>query len=273
MQVPAVPDGYVVFPDILRVLYVESDPWQVTAMGLDAALAEYPRDPRDVPAALAGLQRWVNSPEVFEGISGAIGARLAGGTTRAAGIDEYDGRLVWVPPEAWRLLVPDGLYGDRIPAARAAFLGLSILVPDRIGMKQPCFPVLSKRELATAFGAQQPPAPPELQPKDFEPQTAAAPPPPEQPAPKPQAEAQPPQTPPDAKSKGKGGRLPAPYWDDFWIEVAIRAYVSGLEEEKRSGLQKHMEEWSSRRWGDDGPDEKAIRKKLALLFARVTRET
>lgn len=246
---PSIPEGYITFPEILGILYIESVRWEMTATRLLAALAEYPRDPHDSEATLAVLDEWKNSAELKGMIANIIGVKLASGSTRSAGINSFDGHLVWLPPEVWRMVLPGIKPGTQASAIATALVGQEIPVTDSFGSKKPHFPVLARRELALAFGARRPPPPPKVQPEEIKPPSEGG---------------------PEAK-KPNGGRPVKHDWDGFWIEVTIWVDLNGLEDSNRSELQKHMQDWFAKR-SKTPPDDPTIRGKLAKLYARA-RET
>jgi hypothetical protein len=74
--------------------------------------------------------------------------------------------------------------------------------------------------------------------------------------------------------ENRRGRPRAQYWDDFWIEVALYAAINDInhEQESRTALQRHMQEWSAGR-NPPGPDDRTIREKLSSLFAASIRRS
>lgn len=73
-----------------------------------------------------------------------------------------------------------------------------------------------------------------------------------------------------APPKRGGGRKPRKGWDDFWIEVAIRADLDGLNKaDSEERLREHMTEWSAKMPPDKRGDPvhpNTVRDKLNLLF-------
>jgi hypothetical protein len=62
-----------------------------------------------------------------------------------------------------------------------------------------------------------------------------------------------------------GGRPPKYDWEGFWVEVAWYAAANDLERENRTELQRHMRDWTDKRW-DDPPDDATIRARLRRLY-------
>jgi hypothetical protein len=76
-------------------------------------------------------------------------------------------------------------------------------------------------------------------------------------------------------TKRKGGRLPSPHLDKFWIEVAIWVDQNGFDKVDKLTLQKKMEEWATQTSEDpDKPiySDETIRDKLRALYDRAARE-
>lgn len=238
MAAPMIPEGYIAFPEISHVLHTEGASWQVPATELDGVLVAYPEDRHRTNAALASF----------------LGKKLVSDTVKAAGISSRDGRLVWLPAAVWRLVLS---YPFVCTAVEAAFHGRSIQVPNQF-MRGPGifhYPVLMKRELALAFGARQPPAPPQLRPESFEyPQKTVTPVPEKPAAPNP--------------TESKVGRPVEHDWEAFWIEVAVRMGLNGLEDVTRRELQTYMQIWCAEH-STNPPDDSTIRRKLAKLYARA----
>lgn len=69
-------------------------------------------------------------------------------------------------------------------------------------------------------------------------------------------------------SKGaKRGRRDKFEWEDFWVEVAIRADLDGLPH-TQADFNRDMLAWCQNKW-DDVPGDSTIREKLGVLYRRL----
>jgi hypothetical protein len=131
-----------------------------------------PRGPRgfatyaNAPAILAmNAADWRIPPERLpaktdmEAHARLIEDGLAAMNERAAGIDKYNGHLVWAPAATWR--TSGFLHGRQVGASVLALHGKVVRFPGKYGHFS-CYPILACRTLALIFGAKKPPeAPPQ----------------------------------------------------------------------------------------------------------------
>lgn len=72
--------------------------------------------------------------------------------------------------------------------------------------------------------------------------------------------------------RSKGGAPQKHDWSMFWMEVAAYGAEHDLQEPDRLDLQKHMEEWTARKWLTS-PDASTIRKKIVDLYRYLATRT
>lgn len=152
MSALACPEGYYRFCDIPAILFRESE-WNLRRLSFSTALFNPKADTSDL------------SFSPVDSLIGDLGPRLASGDIQAAAILSSDGALVWVPAAAWRLM---DWQGESLSSAiERAFLGWEINIPFPTGTFERGRPIISGRALAEAFGAENPPMPPVLEPCDI----------------------------------------------------------------------------------------------------------
>ncbi len=130
--VPRAPSGFVAFSNTPEMLAASAESWRVPAERMPAKA--------DLTAH-----------------AGAIEDHLARTPRQAAGIGPQDGSLWWAPDATWR--TPSFVDRTKVRAAVAAMHGNTILFPGKYGVFE-CYPILSCRALALAFGAENPPGAP-----------------------------------------------------------------------------------------------------------------
>lgn len=268
MSERSIPDGYTSFEKVLTALYLNSADWQLSDIMLQSSLAAYMCDPDDIVAYFGGLHRWERDRSAAKLVQALLGSRLASGSATATGINCRSGELAYLPASAWRLQVRIG--GNHTSMIEAASKGTNIVVPSTSANSGGIFyPLLSRRELAVSFGAQNLPSEPELRPAQDrrEMETDQL-----RPSVNMASSSQPDaQTSPSEKVSVKAGVASRPLkhdWDAFWIEVARKANLDGLEPEHRPSLRRHLIEWWQLNSGSP-PEPTTIDKKLTMLYRAV----
>lgn len=67
-----------------------------------------------------------------------------------------------------------------------------------------------------------------------------------------------------------GGRPPAKWWDDLWIEICRQIYVGDLKPDDQAVIERAMHDWIARQGFDAG--ETTVRARATRLFAALSRE-
>lgn len=68
----------------------------------------------------------------------------------------------------------------------------------------------------------------------------------------------------------KGGRPPAEYWDDLWVEICRQLYAGELIPKRQSDVESAMKAWLARR--DDHPATSTIRERARKLWAALDKD-
>lgn len=209
---------------------------------------------RSFPLPIGGIRS--QRQQAVRMLAEALGPRLADGALRAAGMDQHDGSVVWIPAATWRLIKNPEWCGTT--NLMSALEGQFIRVVGGDGIPRECVALLTMSDAYSFMNRPDPGQPLGVEPVDLTPVTMR---PPQAPEPSPAA--------PEKAKRNPGGRQPRHDWDGFWIEVVLYAAKNDLAAEDRPDLQRHMETWSTETWTDP-PDAETIRKKIRALFARVT---
>lgn len=239
---PPAPTGCTTFPAIPSLLATNAEAW-----GIPPGRLPTPADRR----AYAQV----------------IGEELGAGNGRAGGIHAYKGIYVWAPIETWR--TSDILNGKRESAAFLALNGEAIRFPFPLRMGTfTCYPFLTCRAVALMFRAENPPGEPPSSVLDGIQEIngfAARPASPRAFIPAPSGQ-------PNGGRAGdhsKGGRPPVHDWERFYIQLAwwgAADHEFEPEGKFRPELHEAMMAWCSEQWGDDAPDERTVRLKIAAFY-------
>ena len=284
MDKPSIPDGYTSFVDIMQRLFIHAPDWRIQDFSLLGALSCHPVDHGDPVAFFSALFHWQKDLAAERVVRQQLGYRLASQKSQSVGISDRSGDLDWIPAAAWRVTAPvsENSFG---PVIDAAFQGHRLMISAAEGRPHGNYsPLLSLRELAVAFAAQNLPPEPDLQPVDAHLSEKPSHVNPkrstdheaamilDQPGNAPKPEGAPIVT-QVASWKSRGGRPPVHDWEAFWIEVACRADLDGLELENRPELRKHLLDWWHCR-SDHPPEASTVDKKLAALYrSKASRQT
>lgn len=68
----------------------------------------------------------------------------------------------------------------------------------------------------------------------------------------------------------KGGRPPAEYWDDLWVEICRQLYAGELIPKRQSDIEGAMKTWLAER--DDHPATSTIRERARKLWAALNKD-
>lgn len=280
----SIPEGYTSFPKAMGLLFLYQSDWKPQAFSLRAALAPFPIPDQDRVAAFTALGRWERDRSALRQVRDDLGYCLASEKIYSVGISTTSGELHWIPASAWRMTSNTGPNRSAVPVIEAVFDGDCIRVPGKSGGMWSYYPLLSSRELAIAFDAENPPAEPALRPNGESPRATII-----RPVKASQVDdssgtaaiGQMSPFQPGSMSKGKpepvkpqnlGGRPEAHSWEAFWIEVACWAAKNDLQPEYRPELRRHMLAWFAQR-SSTPPDASTVDRKLKALYVEATRKT
>lgn len=184
---------------------------------------------------------------------------LTSGALRGVGLDDQ-GRLNWVPVEAWSRTVRDigdPRRGRMVGACLAALHTGTVEVPQgRLGglFKHHAYlPLAAFNELFgfDPMALDHPVREPEHM-RGYGP---------DKPVVEPAAE-------PPSPALARGGRPVQHDWDHFWREAVRWAALNDLDPGHRTELQRHLKDWCAAHM-DPVPSDKVIREKIAPLFANA----
>ncbi|HEX5229568.1 MAG TPA: hypothetical protein VFW44_17775, partial [Bryobacteraceae bacterium] len=68
----------------------------------------------------------------------------------------------------------------------------------------------------------------------------------------------------------RGGRPPAEYWDDLWVEMCRQLYAGELIPKRQSDVESAMKAWLAKR--DDHPATSTIRERARKLWAALDKD-
>lgn len=75
---------------------------------------------------------------------------------------------------------------------------------------------------------------------------------------------------PPAPAKTSGGRPPAAYWDDLWVEIARQLYSGDLQPKRQSDIEKAMSDWLAAQ--GHHPSESTLRDRARRLWTAINRD-
>ena len=75
---------------------------------------------------------------------------------------------------------------------------------------------------------------------------------------------------PTAPTMTAGGRPPADWWDDLWVEISRQLYGGELIPKKQGDIETAMKEWLAKR--GEHPSDSTIRSRARKLWQAISRE-
>ncbi|MFC7477902.1 hypothetical protein ACFQS7_26370 [Dankookia sp. GCM10030260] len=96
-----------------------------------------------------------------------LSCKLSDGVIEAAGIEQETGELIEIHASAWRIYQHAESFLDNLYLIEEIRAGRRIMI---LGSKEGiiiCYPIIALRSLALAFGAENPPPAPSVQPRDW----------------------------------------------------------------------------------------------------------
>ena len=284
LNAPSIPDGYTSFSMVMDLLYLCQTDWMPQAFSLRIALAPFPVPDQDPVTTFTTLGRWKKDQSARRQVRNHLGSCLASAKAHSVGVSTTTGELHWIPAAAWRLTSYAGPNSSSTPVIEAVFGGSHMHVPGKFGGTILYYPLLSSRELALAFDAENPPAEPEVRPIGEPPRAAIIRPTEASLMNSSSGTATVGQVVPSKLSsmtdgerelttpRNRGGRPPIHAWEAFWIEVACWAAKNDLQLDDRPELRRHMLAWFAKH-SSAPPDDSSVDKKLSALYAAATRQT
>ena len=75
---------------------------------------------------------------------------------------------------------------------------------------------------------------------------------------------------PDVPALAKGGRPPAEWWDDLWIEMCRALYVGDLQPQRQADIEKAMNDWIASK--GESAAFSTVRSRARKLWQALSRE-